>query len=215
MRDLLDSRERNARGFGNDYPLLTWHGQQRSSQRIQDGRIHYPIVWTVSGPCQGSDTVRAFGHDIWMPEQDVRKVAAANLKALAAFHKCRRNRGGVWRHEDIADAAGVGKGTVGRIARAEIGTSIDNLDAVAQVFSLRAWQLLIPDLKPEEPFVAYTDSQLEADTERRFDSYVQALAKLAQGIKAPTGPSDGSVAGDLVAHRQDSSPKPAPKRRRN
>jgi hypothetical protein len=159
-----------------------------------------------------------------MPEDDengVRQIAAANLERLRQYHKCPRNHGGIWRHEDIAHAASVGKGTVGRIARASVGTSIDSLDVVAQVFELRAWQLLVPHLKPDDPPVVHTETEMKAieaeykaDADRRFDEYVQALAQNAKAVAFPLGAGHDAYNPDASAHRQDSGPKPAPKRRR-
>lgn len=49
---------------------------------------------------------------------------------------------------EIARRAQIGKSTIDRIKKGETAVRIDNLEDIARVFRLEAWQLLYPDFDP-------------------------------------------------------------------
>ena len=51
----------------------------------------------------------------------------------------------------IVAAGGPTNGTLDRIRRMESGASIDQLDALAKIYGLEPWQLLVPNLDPTNP----------------------------------------------------------------
>lgn len=75
-----------------------------------------------------------------------REILAENLRTLMAAtpHLSRLPK--------IVEASNgaLSNGTLDRIRRAESATSVDNLEALADLFGLEAWQLLVPDLRAEE-----------------------------------------------------------------
>ena len=54
---------------------------------------------------------------------------------------------------DLEVASGVGKSTIYRILDPDVrnDTSMGNLEALAACYGFQGWQLLRPDIKPEEP----------------------------------------------------------------
>lgn len=51
----------------------------------------------------------------------------------------------------LAVAVGVDQATISRIINGKYPTSIDHVEAVAKVFGLTAWQLLVPNMDPKNP----------------------------------------------------------------
>lgn len=79
-----------------------------------------------------------------------RHILAANLtRAMRVGSEKTRSQLG------LKAASGVAQATIGRILRAETDATIDTLQALAKVFDLEPWQLLVPDLDPKNaPSVA-------------------------------------------------------------
>lgn len=77
----------------------------------------------------------------------VRQILAANLDRL------KRTAPEYSSAKKIADASGgaLTNGTVGRIMAASHTTDLDKLEALARLFQLQPWQLLVDDLDPERP----------------------------------------------------------------
>jgi hypothetical protein len=104
------------------------------------------------------------------PPMNVKKVVAENLQALinyAAVH-----------NQPYADAkslaikARVSPSTVGHILKQETAARINTLQALAAVYKLTAWSLLIPNLDPSNPpVVPYSD------TERALYWRIRSVAK--------------------------------------
>lgn len=69
-----------------------------------------------------------------------REILAANLNALMA-HQGHANR-------SLAMKIGIGEGTIQRARRAQSGVTLDNIEAIARYYGLEVWQLLTPDLEP-------------------------------------------------------------------
>lgn len=55
--------------------------------------------------------------------------------------------------KSLAGDAKVSLSTVQRVIAAEVGASLDNIEAIAGVFGLSAYQLLVPNLNIENPQV--------------------------------------------------------------
>jgi len=74
---------------------------------------------------------------------ETKKALVKRIKALM------RERG--YNRERLARAAGIGDGTVGYMIREGDGNpTLDNIDAVARVFKVAAWELLFdPDTETE------------------------------------------------------------------
>ena len=76
-------------------------------------------------------------------------VVADNLSRLMKHEKDRKRP--LWTAEAVAAKAGIGHGTVDRVAKGQTNVNIANLQAIAKAFGLRAWQLLAPDWAPDNP----------------------------------------------------------------
>lgn len=79
----------------------------------------------------------------------MRQVVAQNLTNLMEAHMPLAGS----KHKTLAEAAGVSLSTVQRICNQEVGATIDVLEALASVFHLSVYQLLIPSLDVGNPQV--------------------------------------------------------------
>lgn len=61
----------------------------------------------------------------------------------------------------VAKDAGVSLSTVQRIMSAQVGASLDNIEAIANVFDLSAYQMLIPELDVSNPQIVHGASKAE------------------------------------------------------
>lgn len=59
----------------------------------------------------------------------------------------------------LADAMGVGHGTIARLRAGSHATTIDTVATVAEHFGFEAWQLLVPDFDPDAPPVLDTETR--------------------------------------------------------
>lgn len=62
------------------------------------------------------------------------------------FNKLRDACPKLYSLKDITKAGGGSNGTLGRISAKQSGASIDTIEALARVYGLEAWQLLVPSL---------------------------------------------------------------------
>jgi hypothetical protein len=74
----------------------------------------------------------------------------------------------------LSRESGVGVGTIGRINDAQTSVGIDVIEAIARVWGLEPWHLLIPNLDPGNPPVA----QLTATEVQLYERLRQAVAAL-------------------------------------
>lgn len=72
----------------------------------------------------------------------IRDILADNFQRLKAENPQLR------RIEDIVDAGGGARGTLGRITQKTVGVSIDMLDPLARAYGIEPWQLLAPNGTP-------------------------------------------------------------------
>jgi hypothetical protein len=94
---------------------------------------------------------KAAGH---RRKMKAREIVAANLTAL--MKNQRETDGPLASFQAIEDATArlgtkVGKSTVDRISKGTTPAELDNLEALARVFKLQVWQLLVPNLVPGAP----------------------------------------------------------------
>ncbi len=67
-----------------------------------------------------------------------RQVIATNLRKLMEKNK----HSNCYLHR----TTGLSQSTIGRVLKGEIATTVDTLDALAKVYGLSSWQMLIVDL---------------------------------------------------------------------
>ena len=70
-----------------------------------------------------------------------RKVLAENLKLLMAQHA------DLGTLAKITTRSGISNGTLDRIRRAEVATTVDVLERLGAVFGIEPWELLVPARK--------------------------------------------------------------------
>lgn len=131
---------------------------ERSRKRMSVLMNGAPDCGTVYGPCQAPFSVPPCGYAGTVSS---RRIVKENLGRLIAAKKAAEPLK-TWRHDDIARRAGVGKGSIGRMVRGEAGTRVDTLDAVANVFGIPAWALLVPNLRADEEPVYTTAEKQQA-----------------------------------------------------
>lgn len=106
-----------------------------------------------------------------------KQVLAETLRSLMARHERLRNR------QAIATASGVSDRTVGYMLKGEGNPTLDNIEAVAARFGLRAWELLI-DRDAERQRLA---DFLLGDASRRTPSDPAAENGAATVLHQPRG----------------------------
>lgn len=67
-----------------------------------------------------------------------RDILAANIKALIERHPSYGSP------PELVKASGIPNGTLGRIRKAEVATTVDNLQGLAKAFKVEPWELLVP-----------------------------------------------------------------------
>ena len=106
----------------------------------------------------------------YLSGMDVRRVVAENIQTLLDY--ARDHQKPYADAKALAVRAGLSPSTVGHILKCEGAAKIDTLEAIAQVYKLSAWSLLIPNLDPSNPpVVPYTD------TERALYWRIKSVAK--------------------------------------
>jgi transcriptional regulator with XRE-family HTH domain len=108
----------------------------------------------------------------------IKNIVAANVQTLMDYAK---DHGQPYADQKaLAKRAKVAMSTVARIRKAEVGCSIDVLDAIARVYGLSAWQLMMPNLDPTNPPV-FCVTATERDLYRRMRHAAAALAEIPNG----------------------------------
>lgn len=95
----------------------------------------------------------------------VRRVLGENMVSLMRHHGQANRR--------LAEKVGIGEGTIQRAKRGTASLTIDNLAAIAEVFGLQAWQMLTPDLDPNNPPQLTFPSQEERELYERFRNFLK------------------------------------------
>ena len=106
-------------------------------------------------------------------------VVAANLQRLMDHEKDRKRS--LWTDKAVGKASSLGHGTVYRTRKGSHAIKIDNLQAIADAFGLKAWQLLIPGLEPDNPPMIKSISPTEA---KLYEDLQKLAAKITQAKKS-------------------------------
>lgn len=118
-------------------------------------------------------------------KEETRLVLAQNLKALMAA------RPNLATFKQIVAAGGPSNGTLDRIRRAGSGCSVDQIDLLAKVFELDAWQLLVPDLKPNNaPILLGAGGEVERALWDKIDKLMSEVKELREGGATMPGDFD-------------------------
>ncbi len=132
---------------------------------------------------------------------DIKRVVSDNVQTLLNY--------AADRHQPYGDAkalaikAGISPSTVGHLLKCETAAKIDTLHAIAKVYKLEAWQLLIPNLDPSNPpVVPYSDAER---------ALYWRIKSVAQDFALPGGLNDENEAAanspaPLGAHSDSAQP---------
>jgi transcriptional regulator with XRE-family HTH domain len=86
----------------------------------------------------------------------------------------------------IAAKSKIGQSTIGRILRAEVPVTLDNLEALAKGLTLEPWQLLVPGLDPSRP-PKLGEASLPTDEREVLELYRGASSRWKIAIKYMAG----------------------------
>lgn len=103
-----------------------------------------------------------------------------NLRALMAHHPTLRTILALEKAtDDLGPDRKVGKSTIGRAVSDEGELlKLHNLEALAEVYGLDAWQLLSPNLNPKSPPLLRSVGRVEDELYKKIDGLVRELAEL-------------------------------------
>ena len=115
-----------------------------------------------------------------MTSPPARDVLAANLKALMeanptygtllALEKATATRGG---------GKKIGKTTLGNILAKKTPINLDYVEVLGKVFGMAPWQMLVPDLRPQNPQILKSTGPEEEALWKKLDE-LQALRHQAE-----------------------------------
>ena len=152
---------------------------------------------------RGPPSVRAFGYAPRMGKKNshVKELVHANLLVAMGVNDEARTTPPLT-HEEIARLAGVGKGTVGRIYRGEVAPRVDTLEAIAGVFGVRAWQMLVGPLNMQsKPELLTKELKDELKKLRALRVLAEEFAR-GSGTSNPTGMGDNNAVDSQSVRRK-------------
>lgn len=100
-------------------------------------------------------------------EQNPRATLAQNLKALMQHGELNRSQ--------LAGKAGISHTTIGRVLKESHAPDLDTLSALAGVFALTPWQILVPHLDPSNPPVLQAATAQERELYERLRQAAELL----------------------------------------
>ena len=77
----------------------------------------------------------------------------------------------------LAAASRVAQTSIGRILRGEQSPTLDVVHKLAHAFGLEAWQMLVPDLEPDNPPITKQNDERQSELLKRFRLAAQDLAR--------------------------------------
>lgn len=95
------------------------------------------------------------------------KVLGANLAALMAAHKELNS------NPKLAKKTGLGTGTISRVRNGEVDVNLATLEQLAKAFHVETWQLLVPQMEPNN----LPALQALSPQERRLYERLREVAK--------------------------------------
>lgn len=99
----------------------------------------------------------------------IREILASNLKALMA--KSKHSQGDLFRLSNVAQS------TIGRVINMQVDATVATIEAIAEVYKLQPWQLLVPNLDPSNPPMLREISDKEREFYEKIKMAAQEIAK--------------------------------------
>lgn len=107
---------------------------------------------------------------------DIRQILATNLEQLQARHKDLASTPAIERATaEMGEGKKISKSVIQQVQRAKTPFNLDDLQTLAELFGLDAWQLLVPQIDPEHPPVLTSVGPTEDEMYRRMRAAREAL----------------------------------------
>jgi transcriptional regulator with XRE-family HTH domain len=107
---------------------------------------------------------------------DIRKILAANLEQLQARHKDLQSTPSIERATaEMGEGKKISKSVIQQVQKGKTPFNLDDLQTLAELFGLDAWQLLVPQIDPEHPPVLTSVGPTEDEMYRRMKAAREAL----------------------------------------
>lgn len=113
---------------------------------------------------------------------DARDVLQQNLKALMASSPKLNTTPAIERATKMKGCK-VGKSTVDRLLRSETPVKLDYIEAIAKIYDLDPWQLLVPGLRPNNPPVLKSVGEAEDKLYGRLNELAKQIVELSPDPK--------------------------------
>lgn len=113
---------------------------------------------------------------------DIRQILAANLAQLQAQHKDLSSTPAIERATaELGEGKRIGKTVIQQVQKCKTPFNLDDLQTLAELFGLDAWQLLVPQIDPEHPPVLTTVGETETEMYKRMKAAREALDEILAG----------------------------------
>lgn len=110
------------------------------------------------------------------PQMNTREILAANLAALRQRHKHLKSTLAIERESAaLGEDRKIAHSVMQRVFKAETPFNLDDLQTLAELFGLDAWQLLVPQIDPEHPPVLRSIGRVEDEAYKRWREARAAL----------------------------------------
>lgn len=107
---------------------------------------------------------------------DIRQILATNLAQLQAQHKDLASTPAIERATaELGEGKKISKTVLQQVQKGKTPFNLDDLQTLAALFGLDAWQLLVPQIDPEHPPVLTTVSETETEMYKRMKAAREAL----------------------------------------
>lgn len=133
--------------------------------------------------------------DDWnMTSPPIREVLARNLRALMAASPTLKTLEAM--EEATAKRGGrVGKSTIDRVRQGTTPLNLDHLETIAKVFGLTPWQLLVPDLRPENPQILRSTGAEEDALYKKLEELRELARQIDELGNTPDRPMADPISG--------------------
>lgn len=112
---------------------------------------------------------------------DIRKILADNLAQLQARHKDLASTPAIERATaEMGEGKKIGKTVIQQVQKCKTPFNLDDLQTLAELFGLDAWQLLVPQIDPEHPPVLTSVGETDRKMYERMKAAREALDALLE-----------------------------------
>lgn len=119
--------------------------------------------------CQPQMVCNMFNNVVMVKSLSNKDILADNLKRL--MDKNGHSQG------DVHRLTGLSQSSIGRILNRQVDATISSIDAIANLYRLQSWQLLVFDMQPDNPPVLREASEKEREFYEKIKLAAQELAK--------------------------------------